>query len=232
MPETAPYLINTGHVDLPLSFLIPICTTQERYDMMISALMVGGEVLYGEEEILHIVDFLNALPLVREDCNVDYDDLIAAIADAQADADAALAQIAALPMERHFPLYPDEATLIADSTAISINAAYVYGLSQFTSAAGAAMRWSKVGDLSLGGTFKIWHSKFPSGGISTLFINGVSAGTLNMYSAGTSHNNLATFNLAASVHGKARHQIDLQNTGAGTGAGRGQGLAKLWFMSN
>jgi hypothetical protein len=232
MSEIAPYLIDTGYVELPTSFLLPIFTTQERFDMIISALLVGGEILYGEDEILHFVDFLDALPDVRDYDLMSYDDLVAGIAAAQADADAALAQIAAFPVEKDFSLYADEGSLIADSAALAINSAFAYGVMQFTSGSFAAIRWHKVADLSSGGTFKIWYSKFPTGGVSTLAVNGVSVGTLNQYQGTTVHNFLATFTLAASIHGKARHQIDFSNTGVGTGGGSGQGMAKIWFISN
>lgn len=232
MSDISPFLIDGTVVPMPETFLLPICTTPERFRMMISALVYGGCLIYGEKEVLHYVDFIQACSQIREDCNVSYDDLIAAIEAAQADATAALEALAALPKDRDFSLYPDEASLIVDSTAISINTAYVYGLSQFQSTAFAAMRWHKLANLASGGTFKIWYSRFPTGGISTLGINGVALGTINMYNATTIHNQFTTLTLAPSVHGYARHQIDLSNTGAGTGAGRGQGLAKLWFVSS
>lgn len=234
MTDIAPYPIDSGYVELPEAFLLPICTTRERYDMMISALLVGGEILYGEDEILHVVDFLNALPSVREDCNVDYADLVTAIEAAQETADSALAlaTIARSGIDRDWRAFVDEATVIGETPTYSLSALHRYNWSLFTANAGTGIRWFKALDLTLGGTFYVLHQKYSTGGVSALSVNGTNISTMTFYNATALQSQLATFTLAASVHGVGRHQIDLTNSNVGTGGGRGMSLTAIWYKGN
>lgn len=71
MPDVAPFLITSGTPTMPETFLLPVVTTQERWDMLLSALIVGGEVLYGEDEILHLCDVLEAMQHMDEETSFD-----------------------------------------------------------------------------------------------------------------------------------------------------------------
>lgn len=71
MSDIAPYLITPSEgVELPAVFLLPVVTTRERWDYFISALMVGAEVVYSENEILPLVDVLDAIAEIREETEI------------------------------------------------------------------------------------------------------------------------------------------------------------------
>lgn len=64
MGSIAPFLITPSTPDLTNDFMLAIQFTPERWDMFISALSTGGEVVYSADEILHLCDVLQALSAV------------------------------------------------------------------------------------------------------------------------------------------------------------------------
>jgi len=126
----------------------------------------------------------------------------------------------------------DESAIIGETGTNSISTSYIYGVAWFTANAGSAFRWRDTLDMSLGGTFKFWFHRFPTGGISNLSVDGNNLGTINFYNASNSFNNFGTLTLDADVVGTSRHTIDITNTLAGSGSGRGQGITKLMYIGN
>jgi len=71
---TAPYLISTdrpANVPATGTFTIPVCTTSERFDKIMSALFSFGAMQGDTFDLDHLVDFLDAMPRIVEGC-VDF----------------------------------------------------------------------------------------------------------------------------------------------------------------
>lgn len=179
--------------------------------MIISALTVGGEVVYGEDEILHLVDFLDALPEIRDYDLMGYDDLVAGIAAAQADATAALAAAAAaLGEHRRVTLWHDEANVSGGTLTVAVNTIYQSNFSAFSTVQGFNAVQSFVCATMPACKLRFLGTTANNQGIMGVYVDEVSVGTLDWWSAATVNNVVKQISFAANAIAAGRHTLRLE----------------------
>lgn len=68
----APYIMAEGNVILPDGqFIVPVCTTKERFDKIMNALWYYGQQQDRSFDFDHLIDWMDAMPRIRPGCDYD-----------------------------------------------------------------------------------------------------------------------------------------------------------------